>query len=412
MTVNATYAPPTADIAARGRTALLVGVAGLVVCGIGFALDRDNFFRAWLIGYLLWLGVSLGSMGLMMIHHLSGGSWGMVVRRVFEASSKTLPLMAVLFLPVVFGMRTLYPWTHSDLVAADEILQHKALYLNTPFFLARAVFYFSGWILLAWFLGRWSRAQDEGDEAATERMRKLSGGGLVFYAFTMTAASVDWIMSLTPHWYSTLFGFIFVGTQGLSALAFTILIMVFLARREPMTGIIKPNHFHDMGKLTLAFVMLWAYFQFSQYMLIFSANLLEEIPYYLSRTDHGWQYVGIFLIVFQFVVPFALLLSRDVKRASNRLALIAIWLLVVRLVDTIFLVSPEFDASGLSVHMEAGAVAGEHTSAFFLHWLDLAAPLAIGGLWFWMFFNNLRQRPLLPVRDPYLQDALESTGGH
>jgi hypothetical protein len=183
------YAPPTADIDARGRTALIVGVLGLVACGIGFAIDRGNFFRAWLIGYMLWLGVSLGSMGLMMVHHLSGGGWGMVVRRVFEASSKTLPLMAVLFVPVVLGMQTLYPWTHPDLVAADEILQHKALYLNTPFFLGRAVFYFAGWILLAWLLGRMSRAQDEGDDGATERMRRLSGGGLVFYAFTVTARS-------------------------------------------------------------------------------------------------------------------------------------------------------------------------------------------------------------------------------
>jgi hypothetical protein len=412
VTVDTTYAPPTADIAARGRTALLAGVAGLVACGVGFAIDRDNFFRAWLIGYLLWLGVSLGSMGLMMIHHLSGGAWGLVVRRVFEASSKTLPLMAVLFVPIILGMQTLYPWTHADLVAADEILQHKAVYLNTPFFLARAVFYFAGWILIAWFLGKWSHAQDAGDATTTERMRKLSGGGLVFYAFTVTAASIDWVMSLTPHWYSTLFGFIFVGTQALSALAFTILIMVFLGRRAPMDKIFRPNHFHDLGKLTLAFVMLWAYFQFSQYMLIFSANLLEEIPYYLSRIDHGWQYVGIFLIVFQFIVPFGLLLSRDVKRASTRLALIAIWLLVVRFVDNVFLVSPEFDSAGLNLHMEAGAEAGEHVSTFFMHWLDLAASLAIGGLWLWIFFSQLGKHPLMPPRDPDLQNALESTGGH
>lgn len=412
MIVDTTYNPPTADINATGRRALLVGVVGLIACGVGFVLDPGNFFRAWLIGYLLWLGVSLGSMGMMMIHHLTGGAWGMVVRRVFEASSKTLPLMAVLFIPIVVGMQTLYPWTHADLVATDEILQHKAIYLNTPFFLARAVFYFVGWTLLAWFLSRWSRAQDEGDTTTTERMRKLSGAGIVFYAFTITAAGIDWVMSLTPHWFSTLFGFIIVGQHGLAALAFTILIMVFLARREPMARIFKPSHFHDMGKFTLMFVMLWAYFQFSQYMLIFSANLLEEIPYYLSRTDHGWQYVGIFLVVFQFFVPFALLLSRDVKRASNRLVLIAVWLLVVRFVDNLFLVSPEFNPEGLNLHMEAGVVAGEHTSAFFFHWLDLAAPLAIGGLWLWVFFTQLGRRPLLPVGDPYLQDALESPGGH
>jgi len=410
--MDATTYAPGPEIAARGRVALIAGVIGLVLCGIGFAVDPGNFFRAWLIAYMLWLGVSLGSMGLMMIHHLSGGAWGLVVRRVFEASAKTLPLMAVLFVPVVLGMQSLYPWTHADLVAADEVLQHKALYLNTSFFLARAVFYFAGWIVIAWFLSKWSRAQDEGDVSTTVRMRKLSGGGIVFYAFTVTAASVDWVMSLTPHWFSTLFGFIFVGAQGLSALAFTILIMAFLARRAPMNQVFKPNHFHDLGKLTLAFVMLWAYFQFSQYMLIFSANLVEEIPYYLNRTMNGWQYVGIFLIVFQFFVPFFLLLSRDIKRASSRLMLIAAWLLVVRFVDNMFLVSPEFNAAGLNLHMEAGAEGAEALGAFYVSWLDLAAPLAIGGLWVWMFFTNLGRRPLMPVGDPGMQNALESTGGH
>ena len=409
--VDQSYAPPMAAIDSRRTAALVAGVVGLVACGVGFMNDSDNFFRAWLVAYMMWLGVSLGSMALMMIHHLSGGSWGMVVRRVFEASSRTLPLMAVLFVPIALGVQSLYPWSHADLVAQDEILQHKAAYLNTTFFIIRALVYFAGWILIATFLSRWSKAQDAGDTAVTQKMQRLSAGGLVFYAFTLTAASIDWVMSLTPHWYSTLFGFIFLGQQGLSALAFTIIIMVFLGRREPMAGIIKANHFHDMGKLTLTFVMLWAYFQFSQYMLIFSANLLEEIPYFLSRVDHGWQYLGIFLVVFQFFVPFALLLSRDVKRASNKLVLIAVWLLVVRFLDNFFLVSPEF-AHGLNLHMEAVGAEGEHVSAFFFTWMDLAAPLAIGGLWVWMFLTQLRQRPLLPINDPYLQDALESTGGH
>jgi len=406
---DTTYAPPVADIDARRSRALVAGVVGLVVCGIGFVVDRDHFFRAWLIAYLLFLGIALGSMGLLMIQHLSGGAWG-VFRRVFEASSRTLPLMALLFLPIVLGMGTLFPWTHADHVAQDEILQHKAIYLNTGFFLVRALIYFVSWIVLAWTLTRWSRQQDEGKDVAGVNMRLqyLAGGGLVVYAFTATFASIDWIMSINPHWYSTLFGFIFIGGQGLSALAFTIVVSAFLVRRAPMAGLLKPSHFHDLGKLSLAFVMLWAYFNFSQYMLVYAANLVEEIPYFMARISHGWQYLAIFLVVFHFAVPFLLLLSRDLKRTPHRLVVVALWILVVRYLDLYMLISPEFDATGANLHL----LEGEHESSFFVHWLDLGAPLAVGGLWVWMFFTQLAQQPLLAFKDPYLSEALESTGGH
>ena len=240
------------------------------------------------------------------------------------------------------------------------------------------------------------------------KLQYLSGGGIVFYTLTATLASVDWMMSLNPHWYSTLFGFLFVGGQGLSALAFTILVSTFLVRRAPMASLLKPSHFHDLGKLSLAFVMLWAYFNFSQYLLIYAANLLEEIPYFIARITHGWQYLAIFLVLFHFAVPFSLLLSRDNKRMPQRLVWVALAILVVRYIDLIMLVSPEFDAAGTNLHM----MAGEHEGGFYLHWLDLAAPLAVGGLWAWMFFTQLAQRPLLAFRDPYLRDSLAKTGGH
>lgn len=399
--------PPPADLDARRSRALIVGVVGLAACAVGFAVDSGHFFRAWLIGYLLWLGVALGSMAFVMIQHLTGGSWG-VFRRIFEASSRTLPLMSLLFLPVLFGMSSLYPWSHADHVRADEVLAHKAAYLNAPFFVLRAAAYFVGWILLAWTLTRWSRAQDSGDMRVNLSLRKLSGAGLVFYALTVTAAAIDWVMSLNPHWFSTIFGFIFIGGQGLSALGFTIVIAAMLARREPMDAVLKPSHFHDLGKLSLAFVMLWTYFNFSQYMLTYAANLVEEIPYFLTRIDNGWQYVALFLVLFQFAVPFAFLLSRDLKRTPQRLVILAGWLIFVRFVDLFMLVSPEFDTGGTNLHL----VAGEAGGRFFVHWLDLAAPVGIGGLWLWMFFTQLRQRPLLAVGDPYLREALETTGGH
>ena len=403
---SAEYTPPP-DIEPLRSRALMVGIAGLVACGIGFVLDRDNFFRSWLIAYLLFLGIALGSMALLMIQHLSGGAWG-VFRRVFEASSRTLPLLALLFLPVVLGMGTLYPWTHPEHVQADEVLRHKAPYLNTAFFLVRALVYFAGWILIAWKMTRWSRQQDEGDTSVNLRLQYLSGAGIVFYAFAATFAAIDWVMSINPHWYSTLFGFIFVGGHGLAALSFTIVISAFLVRQAPMEQILKPSHFHDLGKLSLAFVMLWAYFNFSQYMLVYAANLVEEIPYFIARISHGWQYLAIFLVLFQFAVPFLLLLSRDLKRMPWRLVWVSLALLVVRYLDLFMLVSPEFAPTGANLHL----LEGEHESRFFVSWLDLAAPIAIGGLWVWMFLTQLAQRPLVAFADPYLREALETTGGH
>jgi hypothetical protein len=400
------YAAP-AELEALRSKALVVGAVGLVACGIGFVVDRDHLFRSWLVAYLLFLGIALGSLGLLMIQHLSGGAWG-VFRRVFEASSRTLPLLALLFLPVVLGMGSLYPWMHPEHVQSDEVLRHKALYLNTPFFLARTLVYFAGWIFIAWTLTRWSRRQDEGDASVTMRIQYLCGGGLVFYAFAATFAAIDWIMSINPHWYSTLFGFIFIGGQGLAALSFTIVISAVLVRHSPMEQVFKPSHFHDLGKLSLAFVMLWAYFNFSQFMLTYAANLVEEIPYFISRINHGWQYLAVFLVIFHFAVPFLLLLSRDLKRTPYRLVWVAAALLVIRYVDLFMLVSPEFDVTGANLHL----LAGEHESRIFVHWLDFAAPLAVGGLWLWMFITQLMQRPLLAFADPYLREALESTGGH
>jgi len=404
--VNTTYAPPAADIDVPRSRALIVAGIGLVGCAIGFFVNAEQFYRSWLIAYLLFLGITLGSMAMVMIQHLSGGSWG-VFRRIFEASSRTLLLLMVLFIPVLIGMTSLYPWTNETLRATDEVIKHKAPYLNAGFFIARAVIYFAGWWGISYLLNKWSQQQDAGDVAVNTRIQRLSGAGLVFYALTVTFAGIDWIMSLNPHWYSTLFGFLMMGGQGLAALAFTVVVATFLFRREPMSRLLKPQHFHDLGKLMLAFVMLYAYFNFSQYMLTFAANLVEEIPYMLTRTSNGWQYLAVFLVIFHFFVPFFLLLSRDLKRAPHRLVVIALWILFVRFVDIFMMVSPEFDSSGANLHL----LAGEHASHFFVHWLDLAAPLAVGGLWLWMFFGELRQRPLLATGDPYLRESLETVGG-
>jgi hypothetical protein len=405
--VNTTYAPPATDIDVPRSRALIVAGIGLVGCAIGFVQNSEQFYRSWLIAYLLFLGISLGSMAMVMIQHLSGGAWG-VFRRIFEASSRTLLLLMVLFIPVLVGMTSLYPWMDAAVVQGDPILKQKVPYLNTWFFIGRAVFYFAGWWGISFLLDKWSQQQDAGDVDINLRIQRLSGAGLVFYALTVTFAGIDWIMSLNPHWYSTLFGFLMMGGQGLAALAFTIIVATFLFRREPMSRLLKPKHFHDLGKLMFAFVMLYAYFNFSQYMLTFAANLVEEIPYMTTRIHNGWQYLALFLTIFHFAVPWFLLLSRNLKRDASRLVFVAAWLIFMRFADIYMLVTPEFAADGRNLH----TLAGEHASHFFVSFTDLAAPLAIGGLWVWMFFTQLKQRPLFAAGDPYLREALESGGGH
>jgi hypothetical protein len=406
MSTETAFAAPASLVDQRNK-ALIAGGIGVALCAVGFMVDRGHFFRAWLIAYMLFLGIALGSTALIMIQHLSGGAWG-VFRRIFEASSRTLPLLAVLFVPSRMGTGDLYPWAHAELVASDHILSHRAPYLNLPFWIARAVVYFAGWLTLSAVLNRLSQIQDSGDLAVNSTLQRVSGAGLVFYALSLTFAGIDWVMALNPHWYSTLFGFLLMAGQGLSAFAFTILVSRSLVGSQPMAALLKPSHFHDLGKLMFAFVMLWAYFNFSQYMLTYAANLVEEIPYMIARVNGGWQYMALFLAIFHFAVPWLVLLSRDLKRTPNRLVIVAAWLLVMRFIDLSMMISPEFSTTGANLHFEAG----EHTSHFFVHWLDLAAPLAIGGLWLWMFFTQLARRPLFAMGDPYLRESLESSGGH
>lgn len=364
--------------------ALVVAGIGILGCVIGVFAARPQFFHAYLIAYLFFLGLALGSMAILMIQYITGGAWGAVIRRLLESATRTLPLMAVLFVPIAFGLTDLYEWARPEHVAHDPILQHKSLYLNVPFFLGRAVVYFAAWIGIAYFLNRWSREQDAAaDPRLTRRLEMLSRGGLLLYALTMTFASMDWGMSLEPHWFSTLYGVMFMGGQGLSTFAFMIPMAALLAARQPFARIISPAQFHDLGKLMLAFVMLWAYFALSQYLIIWSANLPEEIPWYLTRTKGGWQWVALVLVIVHFALPFLVLLSRDIKRHARAVSVVALILIGARFVDLFWLLRP--------------AVAPE---GFAIHWLDPAAAAAVGGMWMWLFVSQLKTRPVLPLNDP------------
>jgi hypothetical protein len=334
--------------------------------------------------------VTLGCLALGMVHQLSGGAWGVVIRRPIGAATRTLPVMTLLFLPIAFGMRQLYVWTDADLVAHDEVLLHKQIYLNMPFFLIRAALYFAVWNAIAYFLNRWSLEQDQtADAKLARRMQMLSGGGLLAYGFTITFASFDWLMSLEPHWFSTIYGVLILGGQGLSALAFLICVLVWLSRRAPLDRIVVAAHFHDLGNLMLAFVMLWAYFSFSQYLIIWSGNLPAEIAWYMHRLQTGWRFVGVTLILAHFVVPFVVLLSRQVKRQPDLLLKVAVFVLIARLIDLFWLIAPEFHQHGLAVS-----------------WLDVVLPLSLGAIWLGCFIGQLRGRAILPLHDPEFDEAL------
>jgi hypothetical protein len=268
---------------------LIVGAIALLLCAIGAFLNSDQFLHSYIWCYMFFIGVPLGATALLMLQYLTGGAWGVVIRRQCEAASRTLPLMAILFIPIVAGIPRLYEWAHADRVAHDAILQHKQPFLNVPFFLIRALIYFAGWNLIGHLLYKWSGEEDRGDTRATRRLAALSGPGILFFGFTITFMAVDWIMSLNPHWFSTIFGLLFVAGEGLSSVAFLICMLVVLSSRPPLDEALTARHLHDIGKLLLAFVMVWAYFSFSQLLVIWSGNLPEEIPWYVRRFGGGWQ---------------------------------------------------------------------------------------------------------------------------
>ncbi|HET9479678.1 MAG TPA: hypothetical protein VFO72_10050, partial [Pyrinomonadaceae bacterium] len=332
--------PPTGSFQNR---ALIVGAVVLLVFVATAFLDARQFFQAYLVGWTFWTGIAVGSLALLMLQHLTGGGWGLVIRRVLEAATRTLPIMAVLFIPVIAGAHSIYEWTHPEVLEQHPVVKFKTPYLNLAFFTARAVIYFAVWIVLAWFLNRWSLEQDRtADVRYAKKMRVLSGPGMVALIFTVTFASVDWYMSLEPEWFSTIYGFIFVASWTLSALAFVIAVMAILTKEEPLQRIVAPLHFHDLGKLMLAIVMLWAYFAFSQYLIIWSGNLPEEIGYYIDRTHGFWGAIVVTIALLHFGAPFLFLLSRELKRNPQRLVMVALLVLIMRMIDLLWMLVPAF----------------------------------------------------------------------
>jgi hypothetical protein len=399
MSATAPQAQP--ELARWEMPALFIGLVALLFCIVGWLLSPEQFFRSYLVAYIFWVGLALGCLAILMIQYLTGGAWGIIIRRVLESASNTFPLLALMFVPVLLGLRNLYVWTHAAAIAADVHLQHKHAYLNTTFFIVRWSICAVVWSSTAYLLNRWSRAQDRTAEPKFAlRLQNLSGPGLFILAITLTFALIDWVMSLEADWYSTIYGVTFMAGEVLAAFAFVIVVVVLLSKYQPLSSLLLPKHFRDLGNLLLTFVMLWAYCAFSQFLLIWSGNLREEIPWYLRRMQGGWGWLAAALILFHFFLPFFLLLSGDVKQRARRLLVVALIVLAMRFVDLLWLIAPVFSRAALSAHWGQDIA---HLA------LTTAALFGLGGVWLWLFIRGLRSSSLLPLNDPYFEEAFSNS---
>lgn len=396
-------APPVVKTIAQ--RSLIFGI----VFGIGavaLAITRpDEFYRGYLLGFMCWLGVALGSMAIVMIRHLTGGGWGVVIRRILGAAMRTLPLLAILFIPMIIAVlqHRIYPWAMPlDLIKDPHIREHldkhsfiKGAYLNASGFILRAIIYFVIWNVLSFLLSRWSKQTDKpGAPDNTQKFKAVAGPGLILYAFTISFAVIDWVMSLDPSWISTIFCLIILIGELLAAMCFAVVVERILSNYRPMSEMLKPEFVHDHGKWLLAFIMVWAYFSFSQWLIIWAGNLPDEITFYFTRLAGGWGWIGLFLALFHFCVPFAILLSRPFKRNIRKLVWLAIWLMIMRFTDLFWIIEPNF------------------SKTFHITIADIVVPIAIGGFWLAYFFHNLAALPLLPAYDPSAVEVLDFNPHH
>ena len=382
------------------QRSLVIGVVFALISGALAFLRPDEFYRAYLLGFMCWLGVALGSMAIVMIRHLTGGGWGTVIRRILGAAMRTLPVLAILFIPIVIavGQHRIYPWAMplesiQDAHIREHLEKHsfiKASYLNFSGFFIRAIIYFAIWNVLSFLLSKWSKQTDHaGAPDNSGRFKAVAGPGLILYGFTISFAAIDWVMSLDPSWISTIFGLLILIGEVLSAMCFAVVVERILFNYKPMSEMLTPDFVHDHGKWMLTFIMVWAYFSFAQWLIIWAGNLPAEITFYLKRLSNGWGSIGLFLVLFHFAIPFALLLSRPFKRDIRKLVWLAVWMMLMRYLDLFWIIEPNFSKT-LTVTIA-----------------DIVVPIAIGGIWLWYFFRNLAALPLLPAYDPDAHEVLQ-----
>jgi hypothetical protein len=386
--------PVPAVVSRYQRNGLIVGAVGLALTLVGLFVSPTQFFHSYMLGYLFFIGLALGSLGLLLLQYLTGGAWGVLTRRIFEAATRSLPVAALLFIPIILGMSQIFPWM-TDMKNEAHVVA-KSGYLNVPFFIGRAIFYFIFWIFTAAMVNRYARLQEQdGDVRWSRKLENFSGGGFFFFFLVATFMSVDWMMSLAPEWYSTMYAFIIVVAQGINAMTFAIIVVILLAKVEPFASVVKPVHLHDLGKLLFAFNFLWGYLCFCQYLITYSGNLPEETVWYFDRTRGGWEIIAYLVIFAHFILPFVLLLSRDLKRNGRTLIIVASLLFLMRIIDLYWYVEPNW-----------------HRSEFFVSWMDVTAIAGFLGLFVFLWAMQYKKRAMLPINEPELAIALHPKGAH
>ena len=377
----------------RGRVvpvALGIGLLGLVASGAGWTVDAPRFYHAWLAAFLFWLSLALAGLFFTMLHYLTASRWSVVIRRVSESMMSLIPWFALAFVPILLGTHDLFEWSHPETVAADHLLKWKAGYLNVPFFVVRAVVYFAIWAVVVYLLRKKSLAQDARPQVDhVAGLRKVSAAGMLLFAVTVTFASFDWIMSLAPHWYSTIFGVYYFGGMFLAGVSAIALFCMFLRRNGILQESVTVEHYHDLGKLMFAIVIFWAYIGFSQYFLIWYGNIPEETIWFQARWEGGWKGFSLVLLFGHFIIPFVYLIFQGVKRRVLLLGLGAALLVVMHWVDMYWLVYPPYFALGPS-----------------LGWIDIAPVVGLGGLFFAGFWRSFSSHPTVPVGDPWLEKSI------
>jgi hypothetical protein len=382
------------------RIASIIGIAGLLLCVAGYFSDHERFFQSYLFAFLFWAGFAVGGLGILLLNNVVGGKWGVTIRRYLEACARTMPLIAGFFLVIILGMKDIYAWATPANVAVNEFLKHKAGYLNFWGFTLRSAFNFALWLFFIWRLNKLTDEQDiTGDPGIKEKLRKFSAPALLIFVLSVTVAYIDWIMSVDTQFYSTVFGGMVLIANVQQTFALAILALILTSKGDRFDNRVNAPILHDLGKLLFAFTIFWTYLSASQLIIIWPANLPQEITWYLDRTNGFWKALATFVGLTMFVVPFLALLSQARKKDPRRFIRVTVWILVVNAVYMFWLVEPAFRSTSVSTPL--------HTSpGFNVYWTDFAAFFGIGGIWVYYFITQLRRRPLLPLKDPRLSPSL------
>lgn len=392
-----------AKAASIERISGVVGGLGLLLCVAGFFANRVEFFQSYLFAFIYWSGFTFGGLCILLLNNTVGGMWGVTSRRFLEAQMRTLPLVLLFVIILLFGLKDLYPWSHPELLAHNDVLRHKQPYLNAPFFMARIVVYFAIWLFWGLRINRMADQQDRtGDPTLVERMRAFSAPGLLIFAVTATFAYIDWLLSTDVQFFSTVYGAMILIGDVVQSFALTLVVMILASRGDRFGGRINAKILHEIGNMMFAFVIFWTYLTASQLIIVWPANLPQELVWYLDRVGGFWKWLALVTALSMFAIPFLALLSQARKRDPRRLIRVAIWLLVARIIDLFWIVEPTFRNTSNSSLLST-------SHGFSIYWTDFAAFFGLGGIWVYTFLGQLRRRPLLPLHDPRVSPPLRET---